>query len=168
MGWLRFINEPKVALWFIWKSHFSIQGKSHCLIQCVLENWDVWILAQHSINAVTLVSDPTWSEVSSLSPPACMGGAHREASTCSSTYMVCSPRAAHTLAQVCSLRFNPTLLEDYALKAQPGAEEAAGWSTAALAKSRRLYCKAGEAGKENEWEEGKEKGIKAQGTFAQA
>lgn len=83
--------------------------------------------------------------------------------------MVCSPTVSRTLAQVCSLRFNPTLLEDYALKAQPGAEAAAGWSsTAALVKSRRLYCEAGEAGRENEWEGGKEKDMKTQGTFAQA
>lgn len=54
------------------------------------------------------------------------------------------------------------------MKAQPGSEAAAGWSTAALAKSERLHSEAGEAGRANEWGRGKEQSIKALGAFAQA
>lgn len=73
---------------------------------------------------------------------------------------MCSPRASRSLAQVCTLQFNPTLLKDYALKARPESEVAAGWSPAALAKSERLHCEDGEAGRENERGGGKEKSIK--------
>lgn len=69
---------------------------------------------------------------------------------------------------VCSLQSNPTLLQDCALKARPGSGVGAGWSPAAPAKSERLHCQDGEAGRENERGGGKGKSIKSLGRFAQA
>lgn len=77
-------------------------------------------------------------------------------------------RALCNLALACSLQSNPTLLQDYALKAPPESAVAAGWSPAAPAKSERLHCEDGEAGRENERGGGKGKSIKSLGTFAQA
>lgn len=65
-----------------------------------------------------------------------------------------------SLALVCSLQSSPTLLQDCALKAPPETEVAAGWGPAAPAKSERLLCEDGEAGRENERGGGKRKSIK--------
>ncbi|KAF4801854.1 hypothetical protein TURU_031878 [Turdus rufiventris] len=64
-----------------------------------------------------------------------------------------------------SLQSNPTLLQDYALKAPPESAVAAGWSPAAPAKSERLHCEDGEAGRENERGGGKGKSIKSLEVF---
>lgn len=125
--------------------------------------WDVFTLAQGAVNTAVQVSDLARCPQS----PVWVVTVERLLLQQQHLCEVLS-RARCSLALVCSLQSSPTLLQDCALKAPPETEEAAGWGPAAPAKSERLHCKDGEAGRENERGGGKGKSIKSLGMFSQA